>query len=58
MGLLPYCAQRVAIEILAFTPDWRLIGFLLILIGLIVDFEVRVISSEDQEGINSQEEAN
>ena len=38
-----------------FSPDWGLIGFLLIVIGLVVQFEVRV-KFDDQEEDKEQKE--
>tara|TARA_Y100001968_G_scaffold330158_1_gene381228 strand:+ start:1284 stop:1406 length:123 start_codon:yes stop_codon:yes gene_type:complete len=37
------------------SPSWPIVGIALILIGLVVDFEVRVLSSEENEEIERNE---
>ncbi len=43
-------------QALGFSLDWRLVGALLIIIGLVVQFELRVISSEEHEDIKEEKE--
>ncbi len=43
---------------LSFTPDWPLIGVLLIFLGLLVRFEVRVMSSDASDQVKGKEKTN
>ena len=46
-----YGFSRSKSTALTFSPDWRVVGGLLILICLLVDFEIRVINSEDSDEV-------
>ena len=42
----------------SFPSIWPFIGILLVFAGFVVDFEVKVITSDDKDGIKGQEEVN
>ncbi len=60
IGVFNWSAQGLLLlkameQTLNLSPDWRMIGVLLVLIGLLVNFEVRVISSEEEKELKGQE---